>query len=727
MDRGVIVNRIPTEYQSKAQKISISLLGNPNCGKTTLFNRLTGVRQQVGNWPGVTVERKTGRLLAGRAEVELTDLPGLYSLNAGSLDEAVARNYLLSGENDVVMNLVDASNLERSLYLTTQLLELGIQVVVGLNMMDVLDNLGLEIDHERLSLILGAPVVPLVAKKKGGANHLLTEALKAAEAAPRETIAPLTTEARLDWIGRIAREVISETHPAKDVWAQRIDDVLLHRFLGLPIFLLAMYLVFFVSINLAAPFIDLIDALAGAVLIDGLGAQMGAWGAPDWAVTLVADGIGGGVQTVLTFIPPIGFLFLCLSILEDSGYMARATVLLDGVVSKVGLPGKAVVPMIVGFGCSVPALMSTRTLEEERDRRLALGMVPFMSCGAKLPVYAMFAAAFFPSGAQNLVFGLYLTGILAGVGTGLILKSRVFTGKPSPLLIELPTYHLPSPISVLSTTWMRLKRFLLEAGKLIVIIVALLTLVNSMGTDGSFGNQNSEKSVLAQVGKAITPVFYGMGLTDENWPATVGIFSGIFAKEAIIGTLDSMYYSLEREAGQVSPPEPVGKQVNAAFAEFPAAMGQAMGNFINPLGMDLSTVNDQDSAAKELDVRHGSFGVMARYFDGQAGAYAYLLWVLLYAPCLAAMAALKRETDSRWTIFTVVYMTGLAWSVSTLWYQFSRLGEGQASMAWIGAALGVIALLVAFLTRYGKAILAANYHSHDSFTCTTSGCSKCGL
>ncbi|MDT8447506.1 MAG: ferrous iron transport protein B [bacterium] len=720
------MNQVTTEYQSKAGHLALSLLGNPNCGKTTLFNLLTGVRQQVGNWPGVTVERKSGRLLAGRVEVELTDLPGLYSLNAGSIDEEVAHNYLVSGETDVVINLVDASNLERSLYLTSQLLEMNVQVVVGLNMMDVLEKLGLEIDAERLSLILGVPVVPLVAKKREGANHLLTEALKLGDQPARKPLAAVETEDRLEWIGRIAREVIVEARPAKIALIDKADHLLLHRFWGLPIFLLAMYMVFFISINLAAPFIDLIDGLAGALLVDGVGNLLRGLGTPDWLITLLADGVGGGVQTVLTFIPPIGLLFLTLSILEDSGYMARATVLLDGMVSKIGLPGKAVVPMIVGFGCSVPALMATRTLEEERDRRLTLGMVPFMSCGAKLPVYAMFSAAFFPFGAQNLVFGLYLAGILVAVGTGLILKTTVFVGKPNPLLIELPAYHVPSPASVLSNTWVRLKRFLLEAGKLIVVIVAALTVLNSVGTDGSFGHQDSESSMLAQTGKAITPIFYGMGITDENWPATVGIFTGIFAKEAIIGTLDSMYSSMERGNGEAATPEAVLDQVTAVLGDLPGGLAKAMGNFFNPLGMDLGKASDAASAAEELEVSHGSFGIMARYFDGPAGAFAYLLWVLLYAPCVAATAALRRETDGRWTIFTVVYMTGLAWSFSTLFYQFSRFGEHpQSSMGWIAAALTLVGLLVGFMLRFGRQVLAANFHAHDNFTCTTKGCGKC--
>ncbi len=725
------MNRVKVKHQSERQELIIGLIGNPNCGKTTLFNLLTGIRQKVGNWPGVTVERKTGRVLAGQMEVEMVDLPGLYSLIVQSPDEAVAKDYLTSGEPGVVINVVDASNLERSLYLTSQLLELGLPVVVGLNMMDTLEKLGLEIDCNRLSLILGCPVVPLVAKKKQGSEDLLTEALRAADFAPQKPLRSpvMQAEERLEWVGRAAKEVLCQVHPARQALSDSLDKVLLHRYFGLPLFFLAMYMVFFISINFSTPFIDFIDATAGALLIDGLGGWIQEATGQTWLRILLAEGIGGGVQTVLTFIPPIGLLFLTLSLLEDSGYMARATVLLDRFVRRLGLPGKAVVPMIVGFGCSVPALLSTRTLEEERDRQMTLAMVPFMSCGAKLPVYAMFAAAFFPQGGQNLVFLLYFIGIVVGLSTGLILKRLIFLGKPTPLLIELPAYQVPSLFSIFTTTWIRLRRFLVEAGRLIVLIVALLTLLNSVSLNGGFGSKNSENSILASVGRSITPIFYGMGLTDENWPATVGIFSGIFAKEAIIGTLDSMYSSLERgQAIAQPPPASVSEQIGGAFVALPGDVVHALGNFLNPLGMDLEQIGDQEQMADQLQVNHSSFGVMVKYFDGQAGAFAYLLWVLLYAPCVAATATLRRESGGYWTLFTVVYMTGLAWSFSTLFYQVLRFNERQeASMPWVLAALIILASLIFFLQRWGKKVLLANYRAKADSACASGGvaCGKC--
>ena len=756
------------------QWVQLGLVGNPNCGKTTLFNHLTGIRQRVGNWPGVTVEKKVGRLLSSASDVDLVDLPGTYSLTASSLDEKVARHFVLSGEAHGLINIIDATNLERSLYLTLQLLEMGLPVVVAMNMMDLLEKREITLNLKELSKRLGVPVIPVVAKKGQGLQLLVEEAVKAAqnprsaltyeldpalalavktlvskaaklalsevesadwlalkllegdkeileraEDSLRDQVAALATgielgtgktapeviaEARLEWIGATVRAVLVLPKVPKMALTDKMDKLVLHRHLGIPIFLLAMYLVFLVSISLSAPFIDFIDQVAGYFLVDQLGGlltTLGTWG---WVRTLVASGMGGGVQTVLTFIPPIGLMFLCLSFLEDSGYMARASFVLDRLIRKVGLPGKAVVPMIVGFGCTVPAALSCRTMQEERDRRLTLAMVPFMSCGAKLPVYALFSAAFFPAQGQNVVFALYLIGILVAVGTGLLLKKALFHGKANPLLIELPAYHWPSPISVLSITWSKLKRFLLEAGQLIVIIITLLTLLNSFTLTGK--NAGSDDSALAELSKAITPAFHSIGITDENWPATVGIFTGIFAKEAIIGTLDSMYSQMDQQEGAEEP--------RLAPMEMLAQASQALGGGIlgvlegwaNPLGQTLDYQGDQQAAAADLEVKSSSFGAMVTRFDGSVGAFAYLLWVLLYAPCVAATAAIRRETDGRWVVFTLAYMTGLAWIFATLFYQsFTFIQHPGESLAWMAAALALLLVLGKGIWSYGQRFL----------------------
>ena len=342
----------------------------------------------------------------------------------------------------------------------------------------------------------------------------------------------------------VVAAVLTRTGEVGRNLSDRIDRVVLNRVLGIPIFLAVMYAMFMLTINVGGAFIDFFDILFGTILVDGFGALLGRLGSPDWLTALLADGVGGGIQTVATFIPIIGCLFLCLSALEDSGYMARAAFVMDRFMRTIGLPGKSFVPLIVGFGCNVPAIMAARTLENQRDRTMTIVMAPFMSCGARLPVYALFAAAFFPVGGQNLVFGLYLVGIGAAVLTGLVLKRTLLQGETSPFIMELPPYHLPAIGNVMIRTWDRLKGFVLRAGRVIVGVVVVIAFLNSWGSDGSFGNQDSDKSVLASIGRAMVPVFQPMGIDEDNWPATVGIFTGLLAKEAVVGTLDALYGGL---------------------------------------------------------------------------------------------------------------------------------------------------------------------------------------
>lgn len=457
------------------QRLKIAVAGNPNCGKTTLFNELTGSRQMVGNWPGVTVDRKTGLYSFEGHDFELVDIPGIYALSAHSTDEKVARDYLLSDDYDLIVNIVDAANIERNLYLTTQLLEMRVPLIVVLNKMDVAKSRQICIDTEELSNRLGVPVIPIAASKRSGlqelkqavhqaaeknplseadvvypaliqeAATLLTERIRALassqslqadwlamklleddpeyiallDATSREEVAAqqrkITAEldedadiaiadARYNFIHWLTNGAVTHTTKVAKTLTDKIDKIVLNRVLGLPIFLLMMYLTFMFTINVGGAFIDFFDLAAGAIFVDGMGTLLNGLGAPAWLIGLVATGIGGGIQTVATFIPPIGFMFLALALLEGSGYMARAAFVMDRFMRMLGLPGKSFVPLLVGFGCNVPAIMATRTLENQRDRTLTIMMNPFMSCGARLPVYALFAAAFFPVGGQNVVF-----------------------------------------------------------------------------------------------------------------------------------------------------------------------------------------------------------------------------------------------------------------------------------------------------------------------------------
>ncbi|NER80311.1 MAG: Fe(2+) transporter permease subunit FeoB, partial [Leptolyngbya sp. SIO1D8] len=660
---------------------TIALLGNPNCGKTTLFNALTGTNQQVGNWPGVTVDRKEGSYHYGDKTVTVVDLPGIYAIDAdaegSAVDEMIACQYLLSGQVQSVVNIVDASNLERNLYLTTQILEMGLPLVVALNMMDVAEAHGTRIDPQRLSERLGCPVIPMVAAREQGIDELLScldtflsephcptakvvyppameealtvltpvisgnatptaldrwNALKLLEyddsqvpdlspellhrvAEQRHRIHQLMGEdidiavadSRYGYAHRLVNDAVTRPREVSITRSDKIDQVVLNRWLGIPIFLGVMYLLFMFAINVGSAFIDFFDILFGTIFVDGFGRVLAAIGMPEIVQVVLADGMGGGIQTVATFIPVIGCLFLFLAFLEDSGYMARAAFVMDRFMRFVGLPGKSFVPMLVGFGCNVPAIMATRTLESRRDRILTILMNPFMSCGARLPVYALFAAAFFPAAGQNVVFLLYLIGMGMAVLTGLIMKHTLLKGEAAPFVMELPTYHLPTLKGVLIRTWERLKAFILRAGKVIVVMVMVLSLLNTIGTDGSFGNEDSENSVLSSISQGITPAFAPMGITQENWPATVGIFTGVFAKEAVVGTLDSLYTQLGQDEAIAAGVDLKEEgfdffgNIGEAFATIPANLAALPGTLLDPLGLSVGEVSDVETAAAEQE------------------------------------------------------------------------------------------------------------------------------
>jgi len=350
----------------------------------------------------------------------------------------------------------------------------------------------------------------------------------------------IVADGRYGFIHGLARDVINRDAELNKTITDNIDKVVLNRFLGIPLFVFVMFLMFVITMKVGSPFIDFFDGICGTIFVNGARHLFSGF-CPEWLTALLADGIGGGIQTVSTFIPPIFLIFLCLSILEDSGYMSRAAFVMDRLLRTIGLPGKAFIPMLVGLGCNVPGIMATRTLESTRDRFLSVLINPFISCGARLPIYALFAAAFFRGNAPILLFGLYFTGIILAVLTGLLFGSSILKGEASTFVMELPPYHIPTFNGIMFHTWSRLKSFLWRAGKVILAVVIILSFLNSVGTDGSFGNEDSQNSVLSAVGKKITPVFYPIGITDDNWPATVGLFTGIFAKEAVVGTINSLY------------------------------------------------------------------------------------------------------------------------------------------------------------------------------------------
>ena len=753
---------------------TIALVGNPNCGKTTLFNRLTGTHQSVGNWPGVTVERKTGSFTHEGRQFLVVDLPGTFSLHVSrdddALDQQIAQAYVLAREADLIVNIIDASSIARGLYLSAQLFDASVPVVVALNMVDVAQSQGIHVDPHRLSACLGCPVVPLVASRGEGVRALVEEvcaqlqthqpppprlpldatlesallrvqtALDPADAGPNgrllaaallsrdaavleRTAQPARSRvlaivdaleeqlggnagdaliaARYQSIGTLVEQAVRTETNKRFNLTDVLDRVLLNRVLAFPVLLGIMYLMFMFTINVGGAFIDFFDIAAGALFVEAPRLGFEAIGLPGWLVTALADGVGGGVQLVASFVPVIATLFLFQSFLEDSGYMARAAFILDRLMRAIGLPGKSFVPLIVGFGCNVPAVMATRSLDTQQDRLLTAMMAPFMSCGARLTVYALFAAALFPRNGQNVVFALYLIGIALAIVTGLLVRRRLLARELSPFLLELPPYHVPTLRGLLIHTWFRLKGFVLRAGKAIVAVVLVLNFVNSVGTDGTFGNENTERSVLSAIGKTITPLFAPMGLTQENWPATVGIFSGVFAKEVVVGTLDALYTNMARQGQAEEEPVSIramlGDAVDSVGANL-AALGDTLGD---PLGM--GSLDDSAAIAEEQGLHSGTLGLMATLFDGQLGAFSYVLFVLLYMPCVATLGAIYKELGGFWAFFSATWNTVIAYTLAVAVYQggtFAR--DPLSSTLWIAACAAALLACYAWLMHLGR-------------------------
>jgi len=656
----------------------IALIGNPNSGKTTLFNNLTGAHQKVGNWSGVTVEKKSGTIELVGEQGELVDLPGIYSLEQEyqGLDEKIARSFLEDEQVDLIINILDTSNLERNLVLTEQLIELNLPMVVVLNMQDVAEKQGITVDVAKLESRLGIPVVSTIASLKKGMNHLKLHLLTQVDPQHQQFNVTrhkkITDESASEKILHRYRQVSKLTkgiiyqHSQVPI-TEKVDRWVLNRWLGIPIFLMSMYMLFTIAINAGAVFIDFFDILSTAILVDGTTWLLQQINAPELMITLLADGVGGGITLVATFIPVISFLYLGLSILEDSGYISRAAFVVDRVMAKLGLPGNAFVPLIVGFGCNVPSVMAARSLGRESDRLMTIAMAPFMSCGARLTVYALFAAAFFPSQGQNIVFLLYLMGMLMAVLTGYIFRKRLFPAEITPSFQEMPAYHKPVLRNILFMTWLRLRGFILKAGQAIVIVVTVLSLLNSLGTDGSLGNENTKKSVLSVVGKSITPAFKPIGIVEENWPATVGLFTGMFAKEAIVGTLDALYADTSAEDSDEAPD--LIAVASDAFGSIVDAGTDLLSNLGDPLGIDIGDVTDLSAVAKKQEVKLETLTNMAALFGTQLAAFSYLVFILLYAPCVAVLGTVVREAGWAWAGLVFGWSTSLAYFTAATIYQ----------------------------------------------------------
>ncbi len=620
--------------------ISVALTGNPNTGKTTLFNALTGARQKIGNWPGVTVDKKVGYVNHNERVISVIDLPGTYSINARSTEEVIVAEYLLYEHPDVVVNVLDATNLDRNLFLTLQLLESGIPVILDLNMMDEAKKQKIQINVKQLEQKLGMPVVETVAKDTKSIHHLMDVFTESAmqQYSPSEFVqlhiervnhirATITDqeeaeekiiELRYALIDEILGECVKKSAIANV--SEKIDHVLANGFLALPILLAMMYGVFEITFSwIGQPLADLVDEGIGEVLTPWVETTLASLEVADWMQSLILDGVIAGVGGVLTFVPLIFTLFFCLSFLDGTGYMARVAFIMDPIMRRVGLTGKGVMPLIMGFGCAVPAIMGARALDSEKDRKIAILVTPFLTCGAKLPIMALFAAVFFPDNATNVVFSIYLAGILAVMLMAKILHSGMFKEEESTFLLELPQYRMPDMKTVLLETWDKGKGFLIKAGTIIFAMSIVIWFLSSYNLSGT---AEMEDSFLASIGSVIAGVFAWHGFA--TWEAGAAVITGILAKEAVVSTLGVLYGVAE---------------VSEEAAEAAAQM-------------------------------HGTLDVAFTSLS----AYAFMIFAALYTPCMTALGTIKKEiTTWRWTAFAAVYTFAVAWIVSLAVYQIGLL------------------------------------------------------
>ncbi len=665
--------------------MKLALAGNQNCGKTTLFNQLTGSNQHVGNFPGVTVDRKDG-IIRGHEDVTVVDLPGIYSLSPYTAEEIVTRDYLLKEKPDGIINIVDATNIERNLYLTMQLMELGIPMVLALNMMDEVRQNGGSVNVSKLSQELGIPVVPITASKNEGVSELIDVVLRTAQQrqkpkrldfcqgavhraihsvshmiedhaaaigvpsrfaatkllegdepmmaqlslSPNEreliqhSVEEMEEEGGMDrnaaladmrytFLDELCAGTVVRPHESKEHQRSvRIDRLLTHKFLAIPIFLGIMLLIFWLTFGLVGSFLSDLLSLGIDWVTDLADRGLTAYGINPVVHSLIIDGVFAGIGSVLSFLPIIVTLFFFLSLLEDSGYMARVAFVMDKLLRKIGLSGRSFVPMLIGFGCTVPAVMATRTLSSDRDRKMTILLTPFISCSAKLPIYGVFTAAFFPEYGALVMIGLYVLGILLGILSGLILGRTAFKGNPVPFVMELPAYRLPAPKSVVRLVWDKAKDFITRAFTVIFLATIIIWVLQTFDSRINVVSDSSQ-SLLAQIGRLIAPLFAPLGF--GSWQMSTALLTGFTAKEAVVSTLTVL--------------------TGSSMATLPQTLSGAL-----PL----------------------------------PAALAFLVFTLLYTPCVAAIAAVKREMGgAKSALFVVFYQTAVAWAAAFLVYRLALL------------------------------------------------------
>lgn len=713
------------------KQIKIALVGNPNCGKTTMFNDLTGSNQYVGNWPGVTVEKKEGTL-KGHEDVIITDLPGIYSLSPYTLEEVISRNYLLETELDGILNLVDGSNIERNLYLTTQIVEMGIPVTIALNMIDIVRKNGDVIDIERLSSELGCSIIETSALQGEGTHkaaekainsagsaapqymHFCTEVedalnkiahevgnkvqgiserwllvklferdkkiaaalgitdgeqakiedyISACEEALDDDAESIITSERYNYIGELMTKAVKKGQTGLTV-SDKIDRIVTNRFLALPIFALVMFLVYYIAVETIGTIVTDFtnDTLFGEWIQPWFQENLEAAGCEEWLISLVVDGIIGGIGAPIGFAPQMAIVFLLLSFLEDCGYMARVAFIMDRFFRQFGMSGKSFIPLLISAGCGVPGIMSTRTIENEKDRRLTIMTTTFVPCGAKLPVIALLSGAIM-GGDWYMAPIMYFVGFFAVITACIILKkTELFAGDPAPFVMELPAYHMPAAKNVLLHTWERVAGFLKKAGTIIFLCCVVMWFLASYGIDeGSIAMVDTEKSFIAYIGNGIAPIFAPLGF--DSWQAVAAAFSGFVAKESIVSTM----------------------AILSGLAE--------------------ATEEDADLWTSVM-----------MFFPSSVAAVTFLIFNLLDSPCLAAISTMSQEMNSKkWTVATILFQNLYAYSIGLMVYQFGRVFvSGEAFSFGTGVAAVFFAAFLYLLFRPAKKSKAETVLSVDA-------------
>ncbi len=736
-----------SELKSSAthnDSITVAVAGNPNSGKSTLINAIAGTRLYVGNWPGVTVEKKTASFEYNGKQINLVDLPGTYSLSPYTQEEIIARDYLVHEKPDVIINVVDATNLERNLYLTVQLMELGIPVVIALNIYDEAENKGYKFDIKAIEELLGVRVIPTVSTKKKGLDELLKavadvvdkpslykpkklnygedvesaaaviemgiknlypqlaekypqrwlafklmegddnvykelnlsgdnsfikESISHLKRAHGSDIESIMADARYAQAAGLTHEVLKKPEIRKIDLTEKIDRIVLNRFLGIPIFLAAMWFVFKLAFDVSTPFVDWIDAMITGPFKRWTEALLGFANAPAWTVSLATDGIIAGAGFVLVFVPVIGMMMLLITFLEGSGYMARAAFVMDRLMHTLGLHGKSFIPMLLGFGCNVPSVYATRILESDRDKKLTAMLVPLMSCGARLPVYVVFIGAFFQQSAGTVLWSMYVLGIAMAILLGIVLKKTMFKGESQMFIMELPPYRIPTFRDLMIHTWQKLRHFVVKAGTYILAVSILVWFMLNI----PWGVENKKDSVLGMMGQAVAPVFEPIGF--GKWEAASSLISGLIAKEIVVGTMSEIYVQKagdgERKTEDTSPFTDDLKEVGTSFLN---ASKDAVVNVLSSFGIASITAEESEEEKQERSpLRQSIQGVFT-----PLSAYAFIAFVLLYWPCVVVAIATRQEFGT-WKIYgqAVLMHTALAWITAFVIYQGGKaLGLG---------------------------------------------------